>query len=733
MRTALVSLLCLLAATRVDARQPPDLVTAAIAGDVAAVRRMVDGGAAVDSADRWGSTALAFAASEGHVEVVRFLLERGADPSQPERFFGQSPLARALGSGPFTEGLPPERIEIALLLLRHGADDRELAVEVALARGNLELLRAAVDSGPLLASRIDDLRHRASRGGEFDRLLAAAATRPDPPPPRLSAAELAAFAGRFEGQADDAATIAVDGDGLVVEGPIPRTRVVATSGDARFASADGSVSVSFSGRAGTIERVEIRSPSGRWVGGQSVAEPAPDAARRLAARDRRPDAPAERGPGGAGAAVTTAGWRGFRGNGGAGIADGADPPLSWSLDTGEGVRWSAAVPGLGNSSPVVDGGSVFVTTAAVAGEQTGLRTGPSGAGTEIDEQVEHRWLVLAFDEKTGAQRWQTEIGRGIPASRRHMKATQANSTPVTDGRRLAVVFPTAGLAVLDLDGRVLWKRDLGPLRAGAFNDPTLEWGFASSPVLHGDTVILQVDVHDGPYLAAWDLATGEERWRTARDGVAPSWATPALWPTPDGVEVVANASTIRGYDADDGRELWSLRPTSEQVVATPVVDGGILYVSSGYPPVRPIYAVKPGVRGKLELTPGAPDPRLLWSDARGGAYMPSPLVYRGLLYVVHHNGRLVAYDAATGEAIYKARFSQSGTFTSSPVAADGRIYTGTEEGLVYVFASGPEYRELAVNDMKEPVMATPAIADGALFVRTPSKLVALGAADRTVR
>ena len=314
-----------------------------------------------------------------------------------------------------------------------------------------------------------------------------------------------------------------------------------------------------------------------------------------------------------------------------------------------------------------------------------------------------------------------------------MKATQANSTPATDGRRIVVVFPTAGLAVLDLDGHLLWKHDLGPLRVGAFNDPTLEWGFASSPLLYGDQVILQVDVHEGGYLAAWDLESGKELWRTAREGVAPSWATPVLWPTPDGVEVVANASNIRGYSASDGRELWRLGPNSEQVVATPVVADGILYVSAGYPPVKPIYAVKPGIRGSVEVVPGAKDERLLWSDDRGGAYMPSPLVYQGLLYIVHHNGRLVAYDAATGEAVYKARFSQSGTFTSSPVAADGHIYTGTEEGSIYVVASGPEYRELAVNDMTEPVMATPAIAAGVLYVRTPSKLVALGPSGTAIK
>jgi len=239
-------------------------------------------------------------------------------------------------------------------------------------------------------------------------------------------------------------------------------------------------------------------------------------------------------------------------------------------------------------------------------------------------------------------------------------------------------------------------------------------------------VILQVDTHEGGYLAAWDLETGKELWRTARPGVAPSWATPALWSTPDGMEIVANASEIRGYSLASGRQLWSLGPTSEQVVATPIVDGDILYVSSGYPPVKPIYAVKPGIRGKVEIVPGAKDQHLLWSDDRGGAYMPSPLLYRGLLYIVHHNGRLVAYDAKTGEAVYKARFSQSGTFTSSPIAADGRIYTGTEEGTIYVVADGPVYQELGVNDMTEPVMATPAIAGGVLYVRTPSKLVAIG-------
>ena len=343
----------------------------------------------------------------------------------------------------------------------------------------------------------------------------------------------------------------------------------------------------------------------------------------------------------------------------------------------------------------------------------------------MEEAVEHRWMVLAYDKATGELAWQTEVGRGVPLTKRHFKATQANSTPETDGEHLAVVFPTAGLACLGLDGEIHWKHQLGGLNAGGFNDPGMQWGFAASPIIHDGKVILQVDIHDGPYIAAWDLETGKPLWRTERPDVAPSWATPAIWETPAGDELVVNASIIRGYDADTGKELWSLSPTSIQVVASPIVGSEKLYVSSGYPPARPIYAVKPGIRGHHEIEQGVDDAALAWAQDRGGAYMPTPLLYRGLLYIVHHNGRLVAHDPATGGPVYRARFSKSGTCTNSPVAADGVIYQGTEEGTLYIFEAGPEYKELAVHDIGAPLMATPAISEGTLLVRTPGELIAL--------
>ncbi len=311
-------------------------------------------------------------------------------------------------------------------------------------------------------------------------------------------------------------------------------------------------------------------------------------------------------------------------------------------------------------------------------------------------------------------------------TKRHFKATQANSTPATDGEHVVVVFPTAGLACLGVDGKLHWKHELGGLNAGGFNDPGLQWGFAASPIIYKDKVVLQVDIHGDSFIAAWDLKSGKELWRTPRPDVAPSWATPAVWSTPKGDELVTNASIIHGYDPETGRVLWSLGPTSIQVVASPIFGSRNLFVSSGYPPARPIYAVKPGIRGEHTIESDEDAGALAWYRTRGGAYMPTPLLYRGLLYMVHHNARIVAHDPRNGDRVYQARFSKGGTMTASPVAANGKIYQGTEEGTLYVLAAGPEHKELAVHEFGEPLMATPAISEGLVFVRTPSKLIALG-------
>jgi outer membrane protein assembly factor BamB len=685
-----------------------DLQLAARSGDLNEVRRLVEAGVPVDASDAWGTTPLALAAQQGQVGVVRYLLGKGADPSARETFFGASVLDLALWKG------EPD-YAVAKILLAAGAADRVTALVQGLRDGEVELARAAMKSGTLTESEAADLRaHFEDLEGELHEILKAVKTRPDPAPPTYTAEQLADFAGRFEDGSGNVAEVKLaEGTRLVFERAGERSQLTAKD-DRVFQSSDAGTTVHYYGRAGTIDGILVelleQEPMRMRVA-ESPIVGVTDLPEFVADPNAEP----------------TVHWPGFRGANRGGIGDGLDTPVEFDLETGEGVAWQAELPGLGNSSPVVWGDRIYVTTAVAKGGSTPLRTGQTGSGEEVEEKVEHRWLVLAFDKSSGKTVWKTEVGRGVPLTKRHFKATQANSSPVTDGEHVVVVFPTAGLACLGTDGKLHWKHELGGLNAGGFNDPGLEWGFAASPIIYEGKVILQVDVHDGAYLAAWELKTGKPLWKTERPDVAPSWATPAIWPTPKGDELVVNASIIRGYDPTTGRELWSLAPTSIQVVASPVVGSKHVFVSSGYPPARPIYAVKPGIRGKhvIESDEDA-EAVLAWRQTRGGAYMPTPLLYRGLFYVVHHNARIVAHDARSGAKVYQARFSAGGTCTASPVVANGKIYQGTEEGTLYVLEAGPEYRELAVHEFEEPLMATPAISEGLVVVRTPSRLVALG-------
>jgi len=689
-----------------------DLLVAASAGDLEQVKRLVDSGVPIDSADDWGTTSLLLAAKNQHADVARYLLDKGADPSAQETFFGMSALQMALWKG------EPD-YTVAKMVVAAGAADRAGALQTGLAEGDVELARAAAASGPLTESEAQELREQyAEIEGELAEILAGLKTVPDPPPPNYSAAQLAEFTGPFEDRAGAAARVSIDEGRLVLEFEDARTVLVATE-EQGFENAEQGVSVSYYGRAGTIEGFSLErrdhEPTRMRIA-ESPIVGSTDLPEFVADPDAQP----------------TVNWPGFRGANRDGIGDGAETPVEFDLTSGDGVAWSIDLPGLGNSSPVVWGDRVFITTAVADGGSTPLRVGRTGAGDEVEENSEHRWLVLAFDKTSGKQLWETEIGHGVPLTKRHFKATQANSSPVTDGKHVVVVFPTAGLACLGTDGSLHWKHELGGLNAGGFNDPGMQWGFAASPVLYKGKVILQVDIHEGAYIAAWDLETGKQLWKTERPDVAPSWATPAIWATPTGDELIVNASVIRGYDPQTGKELWRLGPTSIQVVASPVIGSTHLFVSSGYPPARPIYAVKPGIRGEhsIDSDDDAAAAKLAWYTTRGGAYMPTPLLYRGLLYMVHHNARIVGHDARTGDRVYQARFSAGGTMTSSPVVANGKIYQGTEEGTLYVLAAGPEHRELAVHEFNEPLMATPAISEGLLIVRTPSKLIALGEAKK---
>ena len=421
------------------------------------------------------------------------------------------------------------------------------------------------------------------------------------------------------------------------------------------------------------------------------------------------------------------GWPSFRGPGASGVADGQGALVEWDVPTGENIRWTTPVPGASNSSPIVWGDRLFVTTAISGlGEET-LRAGISGGIRPLEDLSEHTWKLYALDTRTGQVVWEKEVHQGVPGAKRHPKGSHASSTPVTDGQRVIVLFGTIGLlAAYDFEGELLWKTDIGVIDSAAYNDPTAGWGHSSSPIIYEDSVIVQADGQENPFVAAYDITDGQQRWRTNRGDEFPSWGTPAIARGSRGDELITNGTTIRGYDPVTGEERWSLGPNSFITVPTPVVGPDLVYVAGGYPPVRPICAIRPGFSGDSSLAGGAgANDAIAWSHDRDGPYIPTPLLYRGLFYVVRMNGVLTAYDAGTGEQVYRSRVG-TGLFTPSPIAADGRLYIANEDGEVYVVEAGPEYVEVARNEMDEVIMATPAISDGLIFIRTVNNVYAIG-------
>ena len=422
-------------------------------------------------------------------------------------------------------------------------------------------------------------------------------------------------------------------------------------------------------------------------------------------------------------------WPLFRGPRHSGVAERQRLPERWDLATRQHVRWTADLPGLAHSSPIVWGGRVYVTSAVSSRSDASFRKGLYGDGDASDDRTVHRFVVLALDVATGRAAWERTVFEGVPRERRHIKATYANATPATDGRTVVAFFGSQGLYALDAEsGRVRWSQDLGVLNAGAYNDPEYEWGTASSPVIHEGRVIVQADQQTGSFLQAFDLESGKSLWKVSREEL-PSWSTPAVLPGASGDELVTNAPNyIRGYDPATGTERWRLGGSSKITAPTPIAAGGLFIVASGRAPERPIFAVRPGARGDITLGGGATSSdAVAWSRTQRGPYMPTPLAYEERLYVLGNQGLFDCYDLKTGAEIYRQRIPHQGSgFSASPVAADGRIFLSSEDGDVFVILAGPLFELVATNAAGGSVMATPAIANETLYVRTERQLIAVG-------
>ena len=423
-------------------------------------------------------------------------------------------------------------------------------------------------------------------------------------------------------------------------------------------------------------------------------------------------------------------WPSFRGLNASGVADGQAPPVSWNEERSINIRWRAPIPGLGHSSPIVWGDKVFVTTAVSSLPVPEFRPGGLRGDNVSSDRTEQQWRVLALDRATGRILWQRTAYRGVPRGVRHLKSTFATATPATDGSRVVAMFGSEGLYCFDMDGNLLWKKDLG--QVGHFS-----YGFGSSPIVFQGMVIVQADTNrdvkaasPASFIAAFDLSDGRERWRVARDeDGGGSFGSPIVHEGSGRPQIVANGgSRVRAYDPASGRELWSLSSPSDIVTPSPVASRDLIYVMSGNSGYQPILAIRPTAIGDITLKPGqSTNDFVAWSSTRGGSFTPTPIVYGAYLYSMNVSGILGCYDARTGARQYLQRVQHGGSgFSSSPVAADGRLYFSSEDGEVLVVKAGPTFELLATNTMSEVIMASPAISGGMLFIRTLGHLVAIG-------
>ena len=421
-------------------------------------------------------------------------------------------------------------------------------------------------------------------------------------------------------------------------------------------------------------------------------------------------------------------WPQFRGIGATGVSEGRPMPAVWNVAAGTNVLWKTAVPGLGLSSPVVWGDMLCVTSAISGKADAKLRPGLYGDIESVPDDTSHEWHVYCLDKKTGKIAWQQTANTGVPKIKRHMKSTHANSTLATDGRRLVAFFGSEGLYAYDLKGKLLWKKDLGVLDAGFYMVPEAQWETGSSPVIHDGIVVVQADVQKGSFLAAFDVRDGKELWRSARSDV-PTWGTPTIHQVNGQSQVIVNGMRHAGaYDLKTGKEIWKLTGGGDIPVPTPVVSDGLVYLTNAHGPMSPVYAIRDTASGDVSLSSGASsNAGVAWSYPRDGGYMCTPLVYRGLVYIVKFNGVLNVYDAKTGEKKFQERFAGgTSAFTASPVASDGKVYFANEDGQVFVLKASPTYELLSTNDMGSSVLATPAISEGRLLFRTQKELISIG-------
>jgi outer membrane protein assembly factor BamB len=404
-------------------------------------------------------------------------------------------------------------------------------------------------------------------------------------------------------------------------------------------------------------------------------------------------------------------WSMYRGYYASGVLDNANLPETWNVETGENIAWKTEIPGLGHSCPAVWGDNIFVTTAVSELDKGGVKTGIYGSIGSVQDTSIHEWKLFCVDKNSGQIKWEQTSCKGIPEQKRHPMSSHANCTPTTNGKYVVAFYGSEGLYCYDMKGNLQWDKDFGVLKSTFFLVPAAEWEFSSSPLIHKDAVIIQCDVLENSFVAAYNIKTGEELWKKSRDEY-PGWCTPNIYNDGERDIVAVNGFKHRGgYNFTTGEEVWRMSGGGDIPVPTPVVGNNLVYFNSAHGKQSPILAIQKNARGDITLQEDkTSNAYVKWAKLRGGSYMGTMLLYGKYLYNARWNGRLTCFNALTGEEMYSEKVGSGNSYTASPVAADGIIYIADNDGVVYSVKAGSSYELLNENKLNEVVMSTPAIA-----------------------
>lgn len=417
-------------------------------------------------------------------------------------------------------------------------------------------------------------------------------------------------------------------------------------------------------------------------------------------------------------------WRGPLANG---VSPNGKPPRQWDESTN--IKWKVAIPGSGSSTPIIWGNKILLLT-AIATEEPAAETAPAAKPQSPRRRGRRRlslpaptrpyqFVVLCLDRDTGKTVWQSVVSKQVPHEGHHRTHGFASGSPTTDGRHVYASFGSRGIYCLDLDGKVLWQKDLGDMQTRN------GFGEATSPVLVGDSLVVNWDHEGQSFIARLDARTGDEIWRVDRDERT-TWATPMVVEHDGITQIITNASNrARSYDLATGETVWECGGQAANPIPCPLVHRGLAYCMTGYRGFA-IYAIPLSARGDL-----TDSDQVVWQRTDGAPYVASAVIYNDLLYTTkERRGILQCIDAASGEIVYQdQRLPEAGTIYSSLVAADGHIYITNRDGLTFVIEAGPEYKPVATNQLDEGIDASPAIVGGQMFLRGQKHLYCIEAGD----